>query len=57
MEKLIVLDYCTSTVHVHNIDRNEPVTEEYLESLGYSSGDCNWMAGDIEFTYHKGILK
>ena len=57
MEKLIILNYCTNTVHVYNVERNEPVTEEYLESLGYNSGDCNWMAGDIEFIYHKGVLK
>jgi hypothetical protein len=57
MEKLIVLDYSTSKVHVYNVERNEPIDESYVQNLGYDSSNCNWMAGEIEVIQHKGILK
>ena len=56
MEKLIVLDCSTAKVHVHNVERNKPIDESYVQNLGYDSSNCNWMAGDLEFIYHKGIL-
>jgi hypothetical protein len=57
MEKLVVLDYSTGTVHVHNIEREDPITDEYIQDLGYNVSDCYWMAGDVEFINHKGVLK
>ena len=57
MEKLVILEFSTATVHIHNIERSEPIDEEYIDSLGYHSSDCNWMAGDLEIIQHKGILK
>ena len=57
MEKLIVLDYSTTIVHVHNLEREDPITDEYIQDLGYDASDCYWMAGDVEIIYHKGILK
>jgi hypothetical protein len=57
MEKLVVLDYSTCTVHVHNIEREDPITDEYLDDLGYDSSECYWMEGDIEIIHHKGVLK
>lgn len=55
MKKLIVLEYSTSTVHIYNIDRLY-VDDEYIESLGFNLEDCNWMKGDLDILYHKGVL-
>ena len=57
MEKLIILDYCTSTVHLYDVEREEPITDEYIVNLGYNPDDCYWMAGDLGMVYHKGVLK
>ena len=57
MEKLIILEYSTNTVHIHDIERSEPINDAYIDDLGYRSSDCHWMAGDIEIIQHKGILK
>jgi hypothetical protein len=57
MEKLVVLDYSTGTVHVYNLEREDPITDEYIQDLGYNVSDCYWMAGDVEFINHKGVLK
>ena len=57
MEKLIILEFSTSTAHIFNIEREEPVDEEYISNLGYNPSDCHWMAGDLEITQHKGVLK
>ena len=57
MEKLVILDYSTCTVHVHNLEREDPVTDEYIQDLGYDASECYWMAGDVEIIHHKGVLK
>lgn len=57
MEKLVILEYSTCTVHIHDIERSEPINDEYIDNLGYKSSDCLWMAGDIEIIQHKGTLK
>lgn len=55
MKKLIVLKYSTGSVHIYNIDRLS-TDDEYIESLGFSLNDCNWMEGDLDIFYHKGVL-
>lgn len=57
MEKLIILEFSTGIAHIYDIERSEPVDEEYIENLGYKVSDCHWMSGDIEIIQHKGILK
>ena len=57
MEKLVVLDYSTCTLHVYNIETEESVSDEYIVNLGYNPDACYWMIGDVEILYHKGILK
>lgn len=57
MEKLIILEFSTGIVHIYDIERSEPIDEEYIENLGYHVSDCHWMSGDIEIIQHKGILK
>lgn len=59
MEKLVVLDYSTCTLHVYNIKTEKPISDEYIVNLGYNPDDCYWMIGDVEILYHnhKGILK
>lgn len=52
MEKLVVLDYSTATVHIHPLEREEPLQDSDIEDLGYNSSDCYWMAGDINFQVH-----
>ena len=57
MERLVIFDYNTSTIHIYDIEKEEPVTEEYISELGFNLDECYWMAGDIEFVKHKEILK
>lgn len=35
MQQLGIPEYSTASIHVYNIERTEPITEEYIESLGY----------------------
>lgn len=56
MEKLIILDYSDSSVHIFDIDNSEGklvVDEEYIEEMGFKASNCSWMQGDIETTYHR----
>ena len=57
MEKLVVLDYSTCTLHVYNIETEEHVSDDYIVNLGYNPDACYWMIGDVEILYHKGVLK
>lgn len=57
MEKLVVLDFTTNTIHVHPLEREDFIDDEYIDNIGYDSSNCHWMAGEIEVIQHKGILK
>ena len=57
MEKLVVLDYSTCTVHVYDIEREDPITDEYIDDLGLHANDCYWMVGDVDIIQHKETLK
>ena len=58
MEKLVIMDYSTCTVHIHPLDREDPITDELIDDLGYCSSDCYWMAGDVEFkTHNKEVVR
>ena len=56
MKKLVVIDYVTNTVHIHSIDENLKITDEYVDSLGYGVNNCYYHAGDIDIIEHQGIL-
>jgi hypothetical protein len=56
MEKLVILDYSTNTVHIHNIDTDLEISDEYVDSIGYNISNCYYIAGDIEIIEHQGIL-
>ena len=57
MEKLVILEYSTNTVHIYDINRAESIDDEYITQLGYNVDDCYWMTGQIGFAYHRGVLK
>lgn len=42
MEEVVILDYCTGTVHFCTIS-NDTDIEEYMESLGLDINQCSWM--------------
>lgn len=56
MKKLVVIDYITNTVHIHSIDENLKITDEYVDSLGYGVNNCYYISGDIDIIEHQGIL-
>lgn len=56
MKKLVVIDYVNNTVHIHSIDENLEITDEYVDSLGYGITSCYYIAGDIDIIEHLGIL-
>ena len=54
MDKLIILNYTDSTVHIYDCpDNTFSDSQELVESLGYNPNDCEWMLGEMEITYHK----
>lgn len=52
MKKLIIIHYPSSTIHVFKLERETPVDEEYIESLGFSLSECHWIAGEVVFDVH-----
>ena len=58
MEKLVVMNYNTLSVHVYNVDPEADIDEEYISNLGHHTSECSWMFGEnIDIVHHKGILK
>lgn len=57
MEKLVVLDHSTNIIHVYNLDKEDFISEDYIQGLGFDVGNCSWLAGEIEIVKHKEILK
>lgn len=56
-EKLIVLNYETTTVDIYDVSPEADVDEEYVQNLGFNTNMCSWMVGDdMEIVHHKGIL-
>lgn len=54
MDKLIILNYVDSTVHIYDCLGNVFAdSQELVESLGYDSSQCEWMLGEMEITFHK----
>lgn len=56
MKKLVVIDYVANTVHIHSIDENLKITDEYVDSLGYGVNNCYYFSGDIDIIEHQGVL-
>ena len=58
MEKLIILDYATGTVHFYDIDPSVDINDEFIESLGFKESETLWMCvEDLTLTFHKEALK
>ena len=57
MDRLVILEYSTGTVHVYDINMEEPVNDEYISNLGYNVDDCYWMTGQIDIAFHSGVVK
>ncbi len=56
MKKIIVLDFNSGTVHIHNYDSNlYQEAEDYVLELGYKLGNVEYMVSvdeELEITYH-----
>lgn len=58
MEKLVILDYNTSEVHIYDVDSEADIGEEYISDLGFHTSECAWMFSEcLGVVYHKEILK
>lgn len=58
MEKLVILDYCTSDVDIYSVEYDyEPDMDELLDKLGHNANDCHYMFTQGNITHHKEILK
>lgn len=54
MDKLIILNYVDSTVHIYDCSGNVfSDSQELVESLGYDSDNCEWMLGEMEIIHHR----
>lgn len=57
MEKLVVLDFNTHTVHIFNVENDAEVD---INALGYGidSDNCVCMWGEsVDVIRHKGVIK
>ena len=56
MKKIIVLDFNSGTVHIHNYDSSShQEAEDYVIDLGYKLGNVEYMVSadeELEITYH-----
>ena len=58
MEKLVILDFCTASVHVYDVDSEANIDETYIENLGFNTNSCSWIfTENMEITFHKELLK
>ena len=58
MEKLIILDYSDTSVHIFDIDSEAKVDESYIEDMGFHCSNCQWMfASDLSLHFHEEVLK
>ncbi len=58
MEKLIILDYENSSMHVYDVAPGTQVDEAYIDNLGYHLSGVSWMFGkDISIHFHKRTLQ
>lgn len=58
MRKLVILDYCNSTLNIYDVDSKVFIDESYITKLGYTISNCEWMCGiGLEINYHKEVLK
>ena len=58
MEKLIILDYSDTSVHIYNVDSDTEIDESYIGNLGFHCSNCHWMVSKgLNLYSHKGILK
>ena len=56
MDRLVVLESETLTVHFFNVESWQGIDDEFIENLGISSSNSHWMAGDIEILEHLGTI-
>lgn len=56
MKKIIILDFNSGTVHIHNYDSNlYQEAEDYVIYLGYKLGNVEYMVSadeELEITYN-----
>ncbi len=56
MKKIIILDFNSGTVHIHNYDTSlYPEAEDYVLELGYQLGNIEYMVSvdeEIDILYH-----
>jgi len=44
-EKIVIFEYTTCTVNVHDFPKDGEA-EDVVEELGYDSSNCQWMVTD-----------
>lgn len=44
MEKLIICNYSTSSIHIYDVQEDADIKDEsYLRKLGFNPDECSWM--------------
>ena len=57
MEKLIILNYADSSVHIYDVEGHRIIDEDFIDSLGFAIDECEWMSNsEIEIIFHKEAL-
>ena len=55
MEKLVIIDYSTTSVHFFDIETTEDID---IEELGFKESQCSWMfSEEMEIIHHKNPIK
>lgn len=61
MNKLIILDFTTGEVDIYPIEsipgKDFIVDEQFINYLGHSPNNSQWMVFDGNITFHKEVLK
>lgn len=56
MEKLVVLDYRTSEVHLFKAQPGIETNEDYLDRLGFNHSEVEWISGDLKIISHSNVV-
>lgn len=57
MDKLIVLEHSTKTVHIYNVYTQDNINEEWITNNTFHKiEDISWMSGFTDIVKHKGVF-
>lgn len=57
MEKLVIMDFSTSTIHFYQVDTDRKIDDNFIIDLGFNPSSCSWIYDKfIDVKKHRNIL-